>query len=448
MERNSESTNVDTVPADATQLNATQGDPTQFGVVEIDVTEIDATQADAGQADVGQADVGQSRGRATSGSLAVLGAAGLGAAAMYFLDPERGARRRSLVRDRAVRVGNVTGDAIGTTKRDLGNRAQWLLAARRTRAKEDTPPDDVLEARVRSELGRVVSHPSAIVVTAQLGHVMLSGPVLAHEVPKLIRRVSRVRGVTDVENRLDVHESPGDVPALQGGETRTGSRVEFLQENWSPSARLGAGVVGGALAIAGARRKDMLGSVLSLAGLTLLARSVTNSDLRQLIGKGERAGIDVRKIININAPLGEVFAFFSSWENWPRFMSHVRSVISSGPRGAVGERTHWVVDGPVGTTVEWDAVTTRFVENETIAWTSVEGSTVQHAGTLQFVPTADGTTRVHIQMSYSPPAGPAGHVVAKLFGRDPVSQMDDDLARLKTTIETRNPPRDAAQPIR
>ena len=48
-------------------------------------------------------------------------------------------------------------------------------------------------------------------------------------------------------------------------------------------------------------------------------------------------------------------------------------------------------------------------------------------------------------MSYSPPGGMLGHAVAASFGRDPKRQMDDDLARLKTTIETGRPPHDAAQ---
>jgi len=364
---------------------------------------------------------------------------------MYFLDPGRGARRRSLVRDRVVHAGHVAGDAVGTTGRDLGNRVRGLVAEARSRVRTDTPADEVLVGRVRSELGRVVSHPGAITVTAEQGRVTLSGPVLAREVNALLRRVSRVRGVRDVENRLEVHETPGDVPALQGGSEPTGGRFEYLQENWAPSARLAAGVAGGALAAAGARRKDTLGSVLSLAGLTVLARSVTNKELRELAGVEGRQAIDIQKTINVNAPVGEVFGFFTDWENWPKFMTHVRSVTASGPRGAVGERTHWVVDGPAGTTVEWDAETTRFVENEVIAWVSVEGSIVQHAGTLTFSNNPDGSTRVHVQMSYNPPAGAVGHTVAKIFGRDPRRQMNDDLARLKTTIETGTPPRDAAQ---
>ena len=66
---------------------------------------------------------------------------------------------------------------------------------------------------------------------------------------------------------------------------------------------------------------------------------------------------------------------------------------------------------------------------------------------MQFKPTNDGATRVHIELQYNPPGGQVGHAIAALFKRDPKHQMDDDLARIKTAIETGQPPRDAAAPI-
>jgi hypothetical protein len=51
-----------------------------------------------------------------------------GAALMYFLDPDRGRRRRALLRDQAVGLSNDLGDAATGTARDLRNRAQGLVA--------------------------------------------------------------------------------------------------------------------------------------------------------------------------------------------------------------------------------------------------------------------------------------------------------------------------------
>src|SRR5688572_454085 len=110
------------------------------------------------------------------------GGIGFGAALMYMLDPDRGRRRRALVRDKLASAANKTPDAIGATARDLSNRARGLAAqVGSVFAAADDLSDEVLAARVRSKLGRVVSHPSAIEVAADQGRVRLRGPVLAGE---------------------------------------------------------------------------------------------------------------------------------------------------------------------------------------------------------------------------------------------------------------------------
>jgi uncharacterized membrane protein len=109
--------------------------------------------------------------------------------------------------------------------------------------------------------------------------------------------------------------------------------------------------------------------------------------------------------------------------------------------------SHWTVAGPAGVTVEWDAELTDFVPHERIAWQSVEGSTVDNAGSIRFQENGPNSTRVDIRLSYNPPGGAIGHVVAKLFGADPKSEMDGDLLRLKSTIESGRIPHDAAQHV-
>jgi hypothetical protein len=173
----------------------------------------------------------------TSGILA-------GAGLAYLFDPDRGARRRALVRDKVVRAGHKAADATGATARDVRHRAQGFAAETRALLDRGTPPDEILTDRVRAKLGRYSSHPRAITVTASEGVVTLAGPILASEAPGLVRAVRKLRGVTDVDDRLEAHETAGNHPALQGGVPRPGERMELLQENWAPAARFCVGAAG------------------------------------------------------------------------------------------------------------------------------------------------------------------------------------------------------------
>jgi osmotically-inducible protein OsmY len=170
--------------------------------------EIDARVASAGWEEEDRTAFG----RVVAGAL-------IGAAVMYLLDPDRGARRRSLVRDKFVRAGNATADRAGKLGRDVRNRAAGAVAETRARFRRERVDDAVLVERVRSEIGHRITHSGAIVVTATDGEVTLSGPVLAAEAGELRAAAESVRGVRCVNDRLEVHESAGNVPALQNDTT-------------------------------------------------------------------------------------------------------------------------------------------------------------------------------------------------------------------------------------
>lgn len=207
---------------------------------------------------------------------------GLGTATMFLLDPDRGKRRRALVSDKFALATRKTGDCIHVTTRDVQNRTRGLIAAIQSRLSSEQPDDTVLVDRVRSKLGRIVSHPSAINVTAENGNVTLSGPILAHEAPQLLSCVKWTKGVQDINNNLEVHEAAENHPALQGGRQHPVYRFAFLQENWSPTARLLAGAAGASLAVYGGTRRNALGAGLASAGLLLTTRAITNTDFTHL----------------------------------------------------------------------------------------------------------------------------------------------------------------------
>lgn len=363
------------------------------------------------------------------GSLSFVTGVGAGAGLMYLLDPDRGNRRRMLARDQAVHGLNLTARAADKAIRDLQNRAQGAVAEAWAAFRRDELPDAVLAERVRSRLGRLVSHPNSIDATVDNGIVTLAGPVLEHEMRKLVSGVRSMRGVRGVDNRLEIHKQPDNVPGLQGGTGRTGRRIDLLQENWAPGTRLLVGA-GGLVALAAARNRGILAWPMTLAGAGVILRAATNMPLRRGLGLDDsRRGIEFQKTIHVSAPVEEVCALWRHPENFPRVMSRVKEV-----RKISDNHYHWVVSGPGGVSIGWDAVVTQFIPNQLLAWSSVPGSSVHHAGVIRF-DKEDSGTRMQIRMSYNPPGGALGHLFASIFGADPKSAMDEDVARFKSLLE-------------
>src|SRR3989440_6839680 len=342
-----------------------------------------------------------------SGMNPILFSAAAGALAMYFLDPQGGRRRRVRTRDKVQSTARRVRDAYDVTSRDTRQRAAGLRAMGRRLLRRDEASDETLRGRVRAILGRYVSHPHAIEVEVSGGEVSLSGPILAHEVAALLKAVKHIAGVQRVSNQLAAHKEPGNVSSLQGGLPRQGQRFELLQENWSPAARLMVGSVGVVMLLRG-------GVLWRLGGAALLARALTNLDFATLVGLADpEDGIEVQKTICVNAPVEQVFGFWSDYQNFPHFMSNVREV------RVVEDRSHWVVSGPAGVPVEWTSEVVRMEPNSVIEWRSTPDSAVRQEGEVCFEPTDDGGTRVTVRLCYVPPAGAVGHPVAGLFGSGP-----------------------------
>ena len=367
----------------------------------------------------------------------LVGGVGLGAGLMYLTDPRSGRRRRAGVHDKALHAVHETEEVARVVVRDLVHRTRGFFFETLHRMRREEVDDRTIEARIRSALGRVCSHTHAIHLQVEQGRVRLDGVVLAAEHPRILSRIAHVRGVLDLTDNLQVFKEPDSHPDLQGGSVRRGDRPEFLQHNWSPAARFVAGLGGASLLTWGLTHRGVAGVGPVFLGSLLTLRSITNIELKRLTGLGgERLAIEVHKNIIVHAPVEEVFGFWRAMENFPRFMSHVEDVRTSGE-----DRSHWRVKGPAGTVFEWDAIVTRLIPHQVLAWKSVEGSTVENAGIIHFGPSHDGrSTRLDIRMSYKPPAGALGHAFARLLGADPRKQMDDDLTQLKSLIETGKAP--------
>jgi uncharacterized membrane protein len=364
----------------------------------------------------------------------LIGGIGIGAGLMYFLDPGRGRRRRALVRDKSVGLWNATANVLGKTRRDLGNRTEGISAwGKHLFTHPGGAPAQVLEARVRSKLGRVARHPGSIEVTALPGGaVTLSGPVLQDEVEHILDGVASVEGVRSIENRLEPHTHSENVAGLQGEpRRRPEERFELMQSNWSPAARALVGAAGTTMAFYGLGRWDWRGAGMGVLGAAAIARSLSNKEFKRLTGvRAGRRAVDIQKTLTIDCPVERVFEFWANYENFPKFMSHLREVRDLG-----SGRSHWVAVGPARIPVEWDAEITDLRPNETLAWRSVPGSRIENAGTVRFQSNPDGSTQLSIRISYNPPAGAVGHGIARMFGAYPEHALNEDLARLKSLLE-------------
>jgi uncharacterized membrane protein len=366
-------------------------------------------------------------------ALAAAGGAGLGAGMHYFLDPRVGAGRRSRLRDRAVHAVKRAGDALGMAAADVAGRSHALRPLLRRSLRRGRPVEDrVLAERVRAKLGRYVSHPRSISVTAEEGKVTLAGPVLAREAPALLAHIRKVPGVLSLENALVPHEKSAGVPGLQGGgNPRRGERFELLQACWTPAFRLAAGAVGAGALAGGLAKGGWRGSAAALAGLAALARAWYNEPLRRIFGIGYGpTAVRLQKTVNIDAPVDLVFRVFASYDNFPLYMPHVKEVKDLGEG-----RSRWKVQALPGLVVEWDAEITELIADRSLGWTSLEGAAVPNAGVIRFSPNASGGTTVDIKLGYHPPAGELGHAFARLLGADPKRKLDRDLLIMKGFIE-------------
>ncbi|MEO8090570.1 MAG: SRPBCC family protein [Gemmatimonadales bacterium] len=190
-------------------------------------------------------------------------------------------------------------------------------------------------------------------------------------------------------------------------------------------------MAGGLLALYGLTRRGKLATILRTLGTGLLLDSARRGRLAVpgLAPADRRRAVDVQKTLYIDAPIDQVYAFWSNYENFPLFMSHVREVKDLG-----GGRSHWSVSGPGGLPIEWSAVLTQQAPEEVIAWRSEAGSMLENAGIIRFAQAGTGT-RVNLRFCYHPPAGGAGEAVAQLLGSDPRAKLNEDLGRMKLLLE-------------
>jgi uncharacterized membrane protein len=228
-------------------------------------------------------------------------------------------------------------------------------------------------------------------------------------------RVIRAMGIREIANGVGILMQPS---ASSGVWARVAGDLIDL-------ACLGAAFTSGR-----SDRRRLVTTAAAVAGATALDVLCAQQLTR---GMTTRHGATPAVItLTINRSREDLYKSWRNLANLPRWMKHVRSVEVKGDR-----RSHWVVDGPAGSTIEWDADITEDRPNEMVAWQSLEGSDVDHSGVVRFE-AAPGNrgTMVSVEMRYLPPGGTLGSAFAAWFGGDVPQSVKMDLRRFKQVMET------------
>jgi uncharacterized membrane protein len=224
--------------------------------------------------------------------------------------------------------------------------------------------------------------------------------------------------------------------------------------NISDTERLASALGGALLAAWGISQRSKSGVVLAAAGGALIVRGATGfcpgyasigvdtsaSDDTKVALAGSR-GTLVDTAVTIAKPHDELYRFWRSLGNLPRFMPHLLSV-----KELDDKRSHWLAKSVRGRTVEWNAEIINDEVNERIGWRTLHGAEVVSVGSVRFKPTGHEETEVHVRMQYNPPAGKLGVAIAWLFGDDASQTIREDLRRFKALLETGEVPTTKGQP--
>lgn len=207
--------------------------------------------------------------------------------------------------------------------------------------------------------------------------------------------------------------------------------------------RILSAIAGAALASYGLRHLfTMRGLLSAAAGGLLLSRGITgycmvNNALGRNSAVRKTSAMEANATFVINKPRHQVYAFWRQLENLPRFMKHLETV-----HVLDSFRSTWTakVPGNLGT-VSWEAAITEDREGEFLSWSSLPGSTVDNAGSIEFRDSPNGQdTEIQVKMTYRLPGGDIGTLAGKLFNPAVESMIMEDVRRFKSIMETGEAP--------
>jgi uncharacterized membrane protein len=197
----------------------------------------------------------------------------------------------------------------------------------------------------------------------------------------------------------------------------------------TPSLLLG--LVGGVLFATRRRLPTPARAAATISGLALIGVAAHRpfAEAVRQAGTRRRSGTVAISLI-VAHPVETVFAFCRDFENFPQFIGALRAVRDYGDG-----RSHWCASTPAGGTIEWDTVTTKYVPNRVIAWTSVGGSPIETSARVRFIPEGRDTC-VKIDATYRVVDSSMADAIAALLTPQRKGELMADVRRLGPYLDT------------
>jgi uncharacterized membrane protein len=136
----------------------------------------------------------------------------------------------------------------------------------------------------------------------------------------------------------------------------------------------------------------------------------------------------VVRSVSVGCAVSRVFRLWKNFELFPTFMKSVKDVKYRG-----GRITHWVIQGPLGYRVQWDAVATAIEENRLIAWRSIGGD-IYTEGTAAFTEITDIRTYLTVTLAYEIDSR-MRRIATRFY--NPGKHLEADLERFRAFAERR-----------
>lgn len=128
--------------------------------------------------------------------------AGIGAGAMFLMDPHRGKARRNQLRDQMASTLRSTATVVNKRLEDAGHRAKGFMfdAKGKLLRSEADVPDAQLAGRIRAKLGHLTQEARKVRVDAHNGHVSLYGHLDKPGFEKIVQELAAVPGVLSIDD--------------------------------------------------------------------------------------------------------------------------------------------------------------------------------------------------------------------------------------------------------